>query len=99
MPRYLIPVAFIAAFFVSAPVHAYTVACSSRLDVVDKLDRSYAEKPVSMGLASNGSVVEVFASQIGTFSIVITRPDGLACIVSAGEGWENLPPKEADQKS
>ena len=89
-----------AVFFnTSSPANAQTIACGARPDLVNKLDQSFSEKPVSMGLSSNGAVVEVFASQIGTFSIVITRSDGVACLVSAGEGWENIPTVTAKVQS
>lgn len=36
-------------------------------------------------------VVEVFASlETGTWTITITRPDGLTCLAASGEGFENL---------
>jgi hypothetical protein len=65
--------------------------CGDRGDVATKLQQGYAEKPISMGLANNGSVIEVFASNSGTFTIVVTTPTGQSCLVAAGENWEDLP--------
>ncbi len=67
------------------------MACGQRTDVVSKLQKGYSEAPVSIGLASNGSVIEVFVSEVGTFTIVMTRPNGLSCLMAAGENWESLP--------
>jgi hypothetical protein len=45
-----------------------------------------------MGLQSNGTVLEVFASQrTNTWSIVITTPTGVSCLVSEGQSWESMP--------
>jgi hypothetical protein len=44
-----------------------------------------------MGLVSNGAVLEVLTSDKGSWTIIVTRPDGTSCVVAAGEAWENLP--------
>jgi len=73
--------------------------CGDRGKVVSSLEKSYAEAPVSMGLASNGAVIEVFTSSKGTFTIVMTHPSGLSCLMAAGESWEELPKHEAGAKT
>jgi len=70
--------------------------CGDRADFVDKLKDSYAEKPVSVGLAANGSVIEVFTAESGTFSILITQPSGVSCLVAAGEEWLELPQQKVE---
>lgn len=65
--------------------------CGPRNDVVANLEKGYSEHPVSMGLASNGAVIEVFLSEAGTFTIVMTRPDGLSCLMAAGKNWQDRP--------
>lgn len=59
--------------------------------VLFQLENRYQEEPVHMGLASNGSVLEVLASPSGSWTIIITRPSGLSCIMAAGENWEDSP--------
>ena len=65
--------------------------CGPRSVVVANLEKGYSERPISMGLASNGAIIEVFVSEKGTFTIVMTRPNGLSCLMVAGENWEDLP--------
>ena len=67
-----------------------------RAKLIEKLKKGYLEEPVSIGLAANGSVIEVFASNSGSFSIVITRPGGVSCLVAAGEHWLSLPAHKAE---
>jgi hypothetical protein len=65
-------------------------ACGDRSKIVKRLDSGYSEKPIAMGLAVNGSVVEVFASNKGSFTIIATQPTGVSCILVTGESWEGL---------
>ena len=44
-----------------------------------------------MGLTASGGIIEVFASQEGTWTIVITQPNGTSCLIAVGLDWENLP--------
>ena len=72
------------------------MVCGKRSDMVAGLEKNYSEAPVSIGLASNGSVIEIFASPKQTWTIVMTRPDGQSCVLMAGESWEDLPTQIAD---
>ncbi len=65
--------------------------CGDRTELVSRLEKGFAESPRSLGLASNGAVFEVFLSAKGTWSLVVTHPNGQSCLIAAGEAWENLP--------
>jgi len=79
-----------------AQSHAF---CGERASVVAGLENKYSETPVSIGLATNGAVIEIFASQQGSFTIMITTPKGRSCLVAAGHNWESLMPKLSEYKS
>lgn len=64
------------------------VPCGKRADVVKMLRDSFGETQVAQGLANTGSVAEVFISSKGTWTIVATSPNGLSCLVGAGESWQ-----------
>ena len=73
------------------PVQAQA-ACGPRSDVLKDLHSKYTEMPVAMGLAHNGNVLEVLAAKNrGTWSIIITKPNGITCFVTGGESWEDVP--------
>ena len=72
--------------------------CGMRTAFVSRLKERYSEHPVSVGLAANGVVIEVFAASSGSFTILVTRPEGVSCLVASGEGWQELPTREADLK-
>lgn len=82
----------------SSPAQAQ-MTCGDRSEALARLEHVFSEAPVAMGLASNGAVVEIFTSKAGTFTIILTRPDGVSCLVLSGESWENLPAQLAGAKS
>jgi hypothetical protein len=64
-------------------------ACADRDKVVERLAEKYGETLQSLGLHQNNSVLEIYASEdTGTWTILITRTDGKACLVAAGQMWE-----------
>jgi len=69
--------------------------CSSHDAVMQTLNGKFAETTVSMGLANNGTVVEVLSSPDGTWTIVMTAPNGVTCLLAAGDYWQTLPKKVA----
>lgn len=71
------------------------IVCKDRTTFLSYLGSSYSESPVAMGLANNGSVLEVLSSKGGgTWTIIVTQPSGVSCIVASGEAWD-VPPVQA----
>ena len=61
--------------------------CNDRDNVLDLLKNQYSEAPVAIGVANNGGLVEVLSTGDGdTWSIIITTPNGMSCLVAAGAG-------------
>ncbi|MBL6927819.1 MAG: hypothetical protein ISR44_01495 [Rhodospirillales bacterium] len=70
------------------------VACAKHADLVEQLGTKHAEAPIGIGLASNGGIVQVFSSEDGvTWTIVMTMPNGISCLMAAGESWELISPE------
>jgi hypothetical protein len=67
--------------------------CSDYREVARQLAAGYGEAPVALGLRSNSDLLQVFASpEGGSWTIVSTTPQGLACVLAAGRRWEGPPP-------
>lgn len=65
--------------------------CAERAKVLEHLGTRYGETRQSIGIASNNSVIEVFASaETGTWTITVTLPTGMTCLVASGEAFERL---------
>ncbi len=92
----LLGAAFVALHAV--PSSAQTI-CGEHAKFVDMLGVTYAEKAVAMGLTSTGAVIEVLTSPTGNWTILLTYPSGLTCMVAAGNKWEALPRPMAGELS
>jgi hypothetical protein len=65
--------------------------CAERPRVLERLAEVYGETRQSIGLGANNAVVEVFAStETGTWSITVTMPSGLTCLIASGQAFERL---------
>ena len=88
-----------AAAFLSAPettARAQTPVqaqqCDQRAKVIGHLAQKYKEAPVAIGVTTSGGMVEVLTSgDGGTWTIILSNPNGTSCLVAAGEGWRALP--------
>ena len=65
--------------------------CGERDKVVTHLATTFGETRHGIGIAANNTVMEVFASDdTGTWTITVTLPTGVTCLVASGEGYESL---------
>ena len=69
-------------------------ACLPHGKMVDLLDGQYSEQRVSAGLETGGRLIEVFATADGgTWTMVMTTPNGVTCVIAAGLEWQDVEPK------
>jgi hypothetical protein len=86
--------AVLAAFSFEA---AAQQVCTMRADLLKMLDGKYKEWPSGQGLIGDRAMLEVFVSDKGTFTIVSSTPNGVSCIIAAGNNWEAMErPASAD---
>ncbi len=76
---------------VTSNASAASQRCGNREVIVKTLDTRFKENRQAMGLASSINLLEVFVSKHGTWTIISTRANGIACIVAAGKSWMSLP--------
>ncbi|MEZ5669117.1 MAG: hypothetical protein R3F55_17075 [Alphaproteobacteria bacterium] len=79
-----------AAVVSAAPASAQQMLCGERDGIVSTLSDSWHEERTAIGLSNTGAVYEVFSSPDGTWTILLTTPDGPTCLVGAGEHWETM---------
>lgn len=62
--------------------------CAARSEIVNRLSSDFSEQLTVGGLQQSEpveTVIEVWSSpETGTFTILLTNPDGTTCIVAAG---------------
>ncbi len=70
--------------------------CAERDAVLSALAKEYGEAPVAIGVIGSGGLVEVLSSGVnGTWTIILTSPQGLSCLIVSGEGWRPIEPRDA----
>jgi len=78
---------FIAALTL-APSAGIAGPCYPRDAIHAHLAQRYGEQPAGVGMAA-GQLVELLTRPDGaSWTILVVRPDGLACPVAAGEDWK-----------
>ena len=82
--------AALTTFALVTPAAAQNV-CGERNAFMKQLGQQYHESPAAIGLASNGSVLEVLTSEKGSWTILVTDVRGTTCMVATGESWEDVP--------
>lgn len=72
--------------------------CGVRETMVAKLQNSYSESLVAGGLQASknaNTMVEVWASQTtGTFTMLLTSPEGVSCVVAVGTNFFTQSPED-----
>ena len=90
-PRYFgYALALISAAVLSAaaPASARSI-CAPHDQMVELLNRQFSEQPAAIGISGNGQLLEVFTAGDGsTWTIVMTTPQGVSCVVSDGLNWD-----------
>lgn len=80
----------------AAPASAQQGAlCGKRDQVVAQLQSVHGESRQSVGLQRDARVMETFANRdTGSWTIIVSMPTGMACLVAAGEAFQG----EVDKK-
>ena len=91
-PTWILALAAVAAIgFTSTTVSAQSQRCDQRQKVLGHLSKKHQEVPVAAGVTSSGGLVEVLTNDDGnTWTIIVSQPNGTACLIAAGEGWRKF---------
>ena len=76
----------VAALLLSTSANAGQ--CGPKQIVAEQLSDRYGEINFASGIAVDSSVKFFGNPKTGTWSIVVIKPDGLACVTANGEGFE-----------
>lgn len=67
-------------------------SCRPHDEVAKFLTEKHGEQVAGIGVARNHAV-EFYVSERGTWSFVVTSPDGISCIMAVGADWQTLTPE------
>jgi hypothetical protein len=49
-------------------------------------------------MLGNGNIVELFTSEKGSWTLLLTLPTGVSCLIAAGDNWEFMLDLKFDKK-
>ena len=75
----------------SGALAAGEMSCADREYFIKGLEKEYSEVVQHRAITSRGALVEITVSPEGGWSMLLTTPGGVTCIITAGEDWEDVP--------
>ena len=91
MTRFL-PLLFLPFLAGASPIAE--VICGSGEEIRNRITHEFGEELFARGLRDPDSMMEVWSSDSGSWTMTISYADGRRCIVAMGEHWDRpLPPQ------
>jgi len=85
------------AILMSAAAARAQDSCMSRDEAVAWLEARFGEQVIGRGLADGGRVMfEIFTGPKGTWTLLVSTPEGPSCIIADGFDWQQLAPWPED---
>lgn len=72
-------------------------ACGARAEIIGALKTRYKEDRQFLGLVgtAGNSMMEVYVSKEGSWTMLVTMASGQTCIMAAGHSFQSLPKLDA----
>lgn len=61
--------------------------CAPRDDLIKRLWDRWQEAQIIVAMINDGRLLEIFVSEKGSWTAVISDPNGRSCVASAGQEW------------
>lgn len=91
MDRLFLALSLGLALFLPRPAFAAAPQCAPHDVVARQLADQFGETRRSIGLAQDNTVMELYAAPAtGIWTLTVTLPNGLTCLVAAGSAFETL---------
>lgn len=90
MTRWLLAAAFVLP---ALPALAQQMQCAPVDAILAALEANVKEVPAAMGKDERGFAAMLTLSPAGSYTVLGLGPDGIACILSTGNGWKAIDPK------
>ncbi len=79
-----------ALFLSAAPANAEQF-CAPRDTAALQLEKQFGDSVSGRGLAANGKrMIELLVSEKGSWTVLISDPNGRSCVMSSGENWQGI---------
>jgi hypothetical protein len=82
----------LAWLLMAGMAQAQAVVCHPHDKVVAWLTGEYGEVLVAISEGAQGTFVEMFENaETGTWTVLQSNADGVACVAAAGQDWQDVP--------
>lgn len=73
---------------------ANALECGPHDALAAALDRQFKERPRAIATAgkNNAMIAELFVSEDGSWTLIITTTKGISCIRASGKHWDDIKP-------
>lgn len=90
IPRLALAATVLLPFVMVSESAAAMRVCGERVKMTKMLSGKYQEMPKAIGVSSTGkSVLEVYTSSEGSWTLLLTTAKGMTCIMGAGHSWQD----------
>ncbi|MBI1170538.1 hypothetical protein GC209_03980 [bacterium] len=80
---------------IPALARATPAQCAAHDAIAAQLAKDFGEEARSIGLGQDDTVMELYASaRTGTWTLTVTLPSGLSCLVASGGNFETVVPAQ-----
>lgn len=77
-----------------APPAAAQMICGPRPAITNWLTTSFGESRSAVGMIGQDRVLELWvAAETDSWTILVTRPDSISCVVAGGTNWIEVNPR------
>lgn len=87
----ILAVVLILMYIIATPSRSQSappqMPCIPKLALDQQIAKRYGESILGAGVTPMGILYITVNPITGTFTVVMRRPDGMACIVGGGKGW------------
>ncbi len=82
--------AVLTCFVMTSASWAAVRVCGERIKMAKMLTGKYQETPRAIGVSATGnSLLEIYTSMEGSWTVLLTTTRGMACIMGAGHSWQD----------
>lgn len=85
---YAVPLCLLLTLPAQAKSPIAEVLCEATPRLYDKLTRHFSSERVATGMRGPEQIMEVWSSDRGDWTMVVTYATGTSCIVAMGQDWQ-----------
>ncbi len=89
-PLFALSFGFAALIAATQIARAEGAQCGEHDAITSHLAETYGEARRAIALAADNSLVEIFAADTGSWTMLVTRAGGPTCLIASGQNFEGL---------